>query len=411
MAKPSTVASSDTFATWRAAFNTLLGQAPEVVESPSSNPPSNSTGYEDGTLWIRQDTNIAWILVHTDAAAAVWTQLGATPGALKDDGTVPLAANWDAGSYYIQALRFISDVTTGTAPLTVSSTTLCSNLNADLLDGLQATDLNSILWTQDTADSDQSVAAGDKKIVSGLTTARSRNLPATFATTDRDIVIINSSGFGINVVPNTGDNIVSNGIDLGASNSMGLSPGTAVRLIPSVANATWVAITSGNPYYIPHTSIEQFTAYTLFMNNTAGTAGPTDTKISSLTEEATPASGDWLLGEESGGALRKFNVANIAPQADSISNTQLANMAAYTIKLRNAGTTGDPGDVKISALTTEAAPTAGDYLLMEESGGALRKVDFGWFGSIATKDYWAGTQAAYDGIGTPDANTIYFITG
>jgi len=35
----------------------------------------------------------------------------------------------------ISASRFVSDVTTGTAPLTVSSTTLVSNLNADLLDG------------------------------------------------------------------------------------------------------------------------------------------------------------------------------------------------------------------------------------------------------------------------------------
>jgi hypothetical protein len=33
------------------------------------------------------------------------------------------------------ALRFISDVTVGTAPVTVTSTTLCPNLNADLLDG------------------------------------------------------------------------------------------------------------------------------------------------------------------------------------------------------------------------------------------------------------------------------------
>jgi len=36
------------------------------------------------------------------------------------------------------ATRFVSSVATGTAPLTVSSTTLVTNLNADLLDGLQA---------------------------------------------------------------------------------------------------------------------------------------------------------------------------------------------------------------------------------------------------------------------------------
>lgn len=56
-------------------------------------------------------------------------------GDLLADGTVPLAANWDAGSYEIRAQTFQSDVTTGTAPLTVASTTLVSNLNADQLDG------------------------------------------------------------------------------------------------------------------------------------------------------------------------------------------------------------------------------------------------------------------------------------
>jgi hypothetical protein len=30
-------------------------------------------------------------------------------------------------------------------------------------------------------------------------------------------------------------------------------------------------------------------------------------------------------------------------------------------------------------------------------------------GSIAVKDYWQGTQAQYDAIGTKDSNTLYFI--
>ena len=47
-----------------------------------------------------------------------------------------LTANWDAGGYEIRSKTFESDVTTGTAPFVVASTTLVSNLNADLLDGL-----------------------------------------------------------------------------------------------------------------------------------------------------------------------------------------------------------------------------------------------------------------------------------
>lgn len=57
---------------------------------------------------------------------------------LRVDGTQALTAAWDAGSYDIQAETFTSDVATGTAPFTVSSTTLVTNLNADMVDGIQA---------------------------------------------------------------------------------------------------------------------------------------------------------------------------------------------------------------------------------------------------------------------------------
>ena len=32
-------------------------------------------------------------------------------------------------------------------------------------------------------------------------------------------------------------------------------------------------------------------------------------------------------------------------------------------------------------------------------------------GSIAVKDFWQGTQVAYDALGTYDSNTLYFIVG
>lgn len=51
------------------------------------------------------------------------------------DGTRELTADWDAGPHEIRAETLESDVATGTAPLTIASTTLVSNLNADLLDG------------------------------------------------------------------------------------------------------------------------------------------------------------------------------------------------------------------------------------------------------------------------------------
>jgi hypothetical protein len=64
---------------------------------------------------------------------------GAGSGDLLSDGTVPLTANWDVGAFKITALQFESDIVTGTAPFIVASTTVVANLNADQLDGNEAT--------------------------------------------------------------------------------------------------------------------------------------------------------------------------------------------------------------------------------------------------------------------------------
>jgi len=59
-------------------------------------------------------------------------------GDLMSDGSVPLTSNWDTGPYEVRALTFESDQATGTAPFTIASTTVVTNLNADLLDGESA---------------------------------------------------------------------------------------------------------------------------------------------------------------------------------------------------------------------------------------------------------------------------------
>lgn len=51
------------------------------------------------------------------------------------DGTREMTDDWDIGPHQLTAETFESDVTTGTPPLIVASTTLVDNLNADLLDG------------------------------------------------------------------------------------------------------------------------------------------------------------------------------------------------------------------------------------------------------------------------------------
>lgn len=56
------------------------------------------------------------------------------------DGSREVSANWDVGSYEIRAETFESDIATGTTPLTVASTTVVANLNADQVDGKDETD-------------------------------------------------------------------------------------------------------------------------------------------------------------------------------------------------------------------------------------------------------------------------------
>jgi hypothetical protein len=63
-------------------------------------------------------------------------------------------SNLDMGAFNITTTgeitgsEIISTITTGTAPLTISSTTLVSNLNVDLLDGMHASEF---LWLDQTA--------------------------------------------------------------------------------------------------------------------------------------------------------------------------------------------------------------------------------------------------------------------
>jgi hypothetical protein len=95
------------------------------------------------------------------AAFATAAQGTTADSALQEDGSTPLTANWDVGAFTITGTRFISDIATGTAPLAVSSTTVVPNLNVDQVDGKDSTDLVLVDGTQAlTADWD----AGSFKI-------------------------------------------------------------------------------------------------------------------------------------------------------------------------------------------------------------------------------------------------------
>lgn len=72
--------------------------------------------------------------------------VGAGSGDLLADGTIPLTADWNVGTWKITANQFESVIVTGTAPLIVASTTLVANLNADQLDGQEGSYYASVAY-------------------------------------------------------------------------------------------------------------------------------------------------------------------------------------------------------------------------------------------------------------------------
>ena len=118
-----------------------------------------------------------------------------SPQYLRKDGTRPLQADWDAGNYTITALaidsnsvdvndltvtlsidansisltdQLTSTVTTGTSPFVIASTTLVTNLNADLWDGYQFADyLDQPVRTTDDIDAN-SLTIADTVTATGV---------------------------------------------------------------------------------------------------------------------------------------------------------------------------------------------------------------------------------------------------
>ena len=125
----------------------------------------SSEGYSIGSRWVRTVGPVVYVCSLADVGAAVWRQIWPALAAdmnlsayqlvsgmsnyqlvsgmsayLLANGSRELSASWDAGSWQIRAETFQSDVATGVgAPLVVASAAKVANLNADLLDGNEAT--------------------------------------------------------------------------------------------------------------------------------------------------------------------------------------------------------------------------------------------------------------------------------
>ena len=117
---------SDSFATLA---NTVT-LTNKTLTSPDINTPDIDGGTIDGATIATSDVTVGSGKT-LDVSGGTLTTSAAQKEAIMEGA----GANIDIGSYSLTAQTLVSDVSTGTAPLTVSSTTAVSNLNADLLDG------------------------------------------------------------------------------------------------------------------------------------------------------------------------------------------------------------------------------------------------------------------------------------
>ena len=141
----------------------------DVASGVSDSDAQGDVIIRNATNWTRLAASTSGYCLTTQGAGAnpVWaatgavTDHGALTGLTDDDhtqyllaaGTRALTADWDAGSFEVRAQTLESDVATGTAPLTIASTTVSTNLNADMLDGVHSTNLilASITYVIDNA--------------------------------------------------------------------------------------------------------------------------------------------------------------------------------------------------------------------------------------------------------------------
>jgi hypothetical protein len=125
----------------------VVGDLPAMPPGVNSHPKSTALVLQGGAAAFPASGSSQWIDVRPIIGGASLTGVVSDHGELAGltdddhtqyllaDGTRGLSANWDAGAVEIRAETFESDVASGTAPFTIASTTVSTNLNADLLDG------------------------------------------------------------------------------------------------------------------------------------------------------------------------------------------------------------------------------------------------------------------------------------
>lgn len=253
------------------------------------------------------------------------------------DGTVPLADNWDVGSFKITAETFESDVATSTAPLIVASTTKVTNLNVDQTDGFSL-DQAVTSGATPTFGNDNFTEATDKNYVS-----------------DAELVVIgNTSG------TNTGDEVAASTTTAGVvelattaeidaavdtTRAMGVnefndSDYAAVNVYAVLLDDTTDTAVKDGTGDVTWTATGRFSGYNIVGITcgveVAGTTGTTDIQIHNITQ-----------------------TADVLSTVCTIDSGELTSLTAATPPVIDAGeddiTTGDQYRYDVDVISTTVA--------------------------------------------------------
>jgi hypothetical protein len=117
-------------------YNSAVGawQSTEDSATVAVTGPTAPVSANNGDIWYNTNTGVSYIY-YSDGTSSQWVEI--ISSALPALNTkADLSGATFTGN--VTAPRFISTQATGTAPLTITSTTAVTNLNADLLDGQHA---------------------------------------------------------------------------------------------------------------------------------------------------------------------------------------------------------------------------------------------------------------------------------
>ena len=325
-----------------------------------------------------QTTVVNGITYTYNSAQTAWIRTNSYPiGDLNVGGNLAATGN-------ISGLRLISNVATGTAPLTVSSTTVVSNLNADLLDGFNTATANTAS-TVAVRDVNGNLSAnfftGNGSQLTGIITSVSNvsngnsnlNIPSAngnvniSAVGNANILIVTGTGVNVAGTLNTGSGVIT-------GNGSGLSAIAGANVTGQVAHA----LVAGTVYTAAQPNI-----------TSVGT-------LTSLGVTGTTTSGNFATA---GNITASFLVSNVATGTAPLTVTSTTRVNNLNVAYANVADTinvvagtGNNYIIFANAATGNVAELTSTGLIANLSNNSITATTFvGALSGAATSATTAGT--------------------